>query len=76
MLAMIKSSRTFKTKTSQPMASLVGADENTKIDMILFPKEYKLISHLIETNKYFIIEGNLQVKDKPQFIVTNLSEVK
>jgi DNA polymerase-3 subunit alpha len=76
MLAMIKSLRTFKTKTSQPMASLVGADENAKIDMILFPKEYKLISHLIETNKYFIIEGNLQVKDKPQFIVTNLSEVK
>jgi DNA polymerase III alpha subunit len=58
------------------MASLVGADENAKIDMILFPKEYKLISHLIETNKYFIIEGNLQVKDKPQFIVTNLNEVK
>jgi DNA polymerase-3 subunit alpha len=76
MLAMIKSSRTFKTKTSQLMASLVGADENTKIDMILFPKEYKFISHLIETNKYFIIEGNLQIKDKPQFIVTNLSEVK
>ena len=76
MLAMIKSSRTFKTKTSQLMASLVGADENTKIDMILFPKEYKFISHLIETNKYFIIEGNLQIKDKPQFIVTSLSEVK
>jgi DNA polymerase-3 subunit alpha len=76
MLAMIKSLRSFKTKTSQPMASLVGADENAKIDMILFPKEYKLISHLIETNKYFIIEGSLQVKDKPQFIVTNLSEVK
>jgi DNA polymerase-3 subunit alpha len=76
MLAMIKSSRTFKTKTSQPMASLVGADESAKIDMILFPKEFKLIGHLIEINKYFIIEGNLQVKDKPQFIVTNLSEVK
>jgi hypothetical protein len=44
--------------------------------MILFPKEYKLISHLIETNKYFIIEGTLQIKDKAQFIVSNLSEVK
>jgi DNA polymerase-3 subunit alpha len=76
MLAMIKSLRTFKTKTSQSMASLVGADETSKIDMILFPKEYKLISHLIETNKYFIIEGTLQIKDKAQFIVSNLSEVK
>jgi DNA polymerase-3 subunit alpha len=76
MLAMIKSLKTFKTKTSQTMASLVGADETTKIDMILFPKEYKLISHLIETSKYFVIEGSLQIKDKAQFIVTNLSEVK
>jgi len=76
MLAMIKSLKTFKTKTSQTMASLVGADETTKIDMILFPKEYKLISHLIETSKYFVIEGSLQIKDKSQFIVTNLSEVK
>lgn len=75
-LAMIKSIRNFKTKTGQPMASLTGADESTKVDMILFPKEHKLISHLVELNKYFIIEGNLQIKDKPQFIVTNISEVE
>jgi DNA polymerase-3 subunit alpha len=74
-LASIKSIRTFKTKSQQPMAVLATVDENSKLEMIIFPREYKMLSNNLKVNTYFIFEGNLQTKEKTQFIVSDLKEV-
>ena len=76
MLAMVKNLRVFKTKTQMNMASFTGVDENMKIDMILFPKEFKLLGQKLEANKYYVFEGNVQYKEKTQFVVTNMLEVE
>lgn len=75
MLAQVKSFRTFKTKTQQTMASLVAVDENMRIEMVLFPKEFKLIGDQLKINQYYIFTGSVQVKDKPQFVVNDIEEV-
>ena len=66
----------IKTKKHEPMAFLKISDESGKIDAVVFPRNFELLSR-IETNYLVRINAQINTKDdKIQCIVDDINSIK
>ena len=51
-------------------------DECGEINVVIFPRVYSEVSKIMYANKYYLLEGKIEVKETISLIANNLDEYK
>lgn len=72
-LAMLSKQRKIITKNGDEMAFATLSDQSTRLDSVLFTRQYKEFKDELKNNEIYLLKGQVDYRnDKLQFIINNL----
>ena len=75
-VGLLKSSKVIRTKKGELMSLATFIDECGEINVVIFPRVYSEVSKIMYVNKYYLLEGKIEVKETISLIANNLDEYK
>ena len=74
LVCVLTSIRHILTRQGEPMVFLKLQDTSDEIEGVMFPRDLKMYGHLLEPEKYYLVEGRLNERNGEQSIICNKVE--
>lgn len=73
----IRNIKEIKTKKNDEMAFLTVFDDTDEVDVVIFPLDYKKYKNILEVNKVYLAEGDVEIRnEKKQFVLKTINLIK